>query len=180
MIRLGFGEAVSKSPRAFRCRASLHKGLQTIQTSHCGEATGNERVLRARLADARFFWDQDRRVPLARRVEVLSERVFHARLGSLADKVARMERLAEFLADYVPGADRERSRRAVQLAKADLSTGMVGEFPELQGVIGRYYALHDGEDSRIADAVAEHYKPVGPSDTCPTVHEDREFSFFLC
>ena len=128
---------------------------------------GNERVLRARLADARFFWDQDRRVPLANRVEALSERVFHARLGSLYDKVARMERLAEFLSDYVPGADRERSRRAVQLVKADLSTGMVGEFPELQGVMGRYYALHDGEDRAVADAIAEHYRPAGPNDVCP-------------
>jgi len=129
---------------------------------------GNERVLRARLADARFFWDQDRRVPLASRVEVLSQRVFHAKLGSLSDKVARMEQLAEFLADYVPGAIGERSQRAVQLAKADLSTGMVGEFPELQGVIGRYYALHDGEDQGVADAIAEHYRPAGPNDACPT------------
>ncbi len=129
---------------------------------------GNERVLRARLADARFFWDQDRRVPLASRIEVLSQRVFHAKLGSLFDKVARMDRLAEFLADYVPSADRERSRRAVKLAKADLSTGMVGEFPELQGVIGRYYALHDGEDRAVADAIAEHYRPAGPNDACPT------------
>jgi glycyl-tRNA synthetase beta chain len=129
---------------------------------------GNERVLRARLADARFFWDQDRRIPLAQRVEVLSERVFHAKLGSLYDKVARMEGLADFLTDYVPGADRERSRRAVQLAKADLSTGMVGEFPELQGVMGRHYALHDGENSAVADAIAEHYRPAGPKDVCPT------------
>jgi glycyl-tRNA synthetase beta chain len=129
---------------------------------------GNERVLRARLADARFFWDQDRRVPLASRVEILSQRVFHARLGSLLDKVARMERLADYLADYVPGADGERARRAVQLAKADLSTGMVGEFPELQGLIGRYYALHDGEDRTVADAIAEHYGPAGPNDACPT------------
>lgn len=129
---------------------------------------GNERVLRARLADARFFWDQDRRVPLASRIEVLSQRVFHARLGSLLDKVTRMERLADFLAHHVPGADGERSRRAVQLAKADLSTGMVGEFPELQGVIGRYYALHDGEDPAVADAIADHYRPAGPNDACPT------------
>ena len=129
---------------------------------------GNERVLRARLADARFFWDQDRRVPLASRIEALSQRVFHAKLGSLYDKVARMERLAGFVADYVPGADVERSRRAMQLAKADLSTGMVGEFPELQGVIGRYYALHDGEDRIVADAIAEHYRPAGPNDACPT------------
>jgi glycyl-tRNA synthetase beta chain len=129
---------------------------------------GNERVLRARLADARFFWDQDRRVPLASRIEFLSQRVFHAKLGSLLDKVARMGRLADFLACYVPGANGEQSRRAVQLAKADLSTGMVGEFPELQGVVGRYYALHDGEDPAVADAIAEHYRPAGPNDACPT------------
>jgi glycyl-tRNA synthetase beta chain len=129
---------------------------------------GNERVLRARLADARFFWDQDRRIPLASRIEALSQRVFHAKLGSLYDKVVRMERLAEFLTEYVPGADRERSRRAVKLAKADLSTGMVGEFPELQGFMGRYYALHDGEDPVVADAIADHYRPAGPTDACPT------------
>jgi glycyl-tRNA synthetase beta chain len=78
-----------------------------------------------------------------------------------------MQRVAEFLADYVPGADRERSCRAAQLAKADLSTGMVGEFPELQGVMGCYYALLDGEDRTVADAIAEHYRPAGPSDVCP-------------
>ena len=129
---------------------------------------GNERVLRARLADARFFWDQDRRMALAKRVELLSQRVFHAKLGSLYDKTMRMEQLAEFLADCVPGADRERARRAVRLAKADLSTGVVGEFPELQGVMGRYYALHDGEDAAVADAIAQHYRPAGPYDACPT------------
>lgn len=129
---------------------------------------GNERVLRARLADARFFWDQDRRIPLATRVEALSQRVFHAKLGSLYDKTLRMEHVAEFLANYVPGADPERARRAVRLAKADLSTGMVGEFPELQGVMGRYYGLHDGEDPAVADAIADHYRPAGPNDQCPT------------
>jgi glycyl-tRNA synthetase beta chain len=129
---------------------------------------GNERVLRARLADARFFWDQDRKVPLASRVEALKERVFHAKLGSVHDKVARMERLAEFLTQFVPGADIPRSRRAVQLAKADLSTGMVGEFPELQGIMGRYYALSDREDPAVADAIADHYRPLGPNEAVPT------------
>jgi len=132
---------------------------------------GNERVLKARLADARFFWDQDRRVPLESRVEGLADRVFHARLGSLRDKIIRMQALAEFLAHHVPGADAVRSRRAVRLAKADLSTGMVGEFPELQGVMGRYYALHDGEEPAIARAIADHYRPLGPNDTCPTAPE---------
>jgi glycyl-tRNA synthetase beta chain len=134
---------------------------------------GNERVLRARLADARFFWDQDRRVPLASRVEALSERVFHARLGSLRDKVARMDSLVDYLVEHVhgTGADSVLAHRAVLLAKADLSTGMVGEFPELQGIAGRYYALHDGEDPRVADAIAEHYKPLGPNDNCPSASE---------
>jgi glycyl-tRNA synthetase beta chain len=129
---------------------------------------GNERVLKARLADARFFWDQDRRVRLESRVEGLADRVFHAELGSLRDKVARMERLATFLVPYVPDADVERSKRAARLAKADLSTGMVGEFPELQGTMGRYYALHDGEDRAVAEAIADHYRPLGPNDACPS------------
>ncbi|HYZ39350.1 MAG TPA: glycine--tRNA ligase subunit beta [Stellaceae bacterium] len=128
---------------------------------------GNERVLRARLSDARFFWDQDRRAALETRIEALSERVFHAKLGSLRDKVARMERIAKFLAPFVLGADIGRSRRAVRLAKADLSTGMVGEFPELQGIIGRYYALNDSEDPAVADAIADHYRPLGPNDAGP-------------
>ena len=139
----------------------------------CGKTiiAGNERVLRARLADARFFWDQDRRVPLESRVETLAGRVFHAKLGSLLDKVARMEPLADFLSPHVPGADVVRSRRAARLAKADLSTGMVGEFPELQGTMGRYYALHDGEDSAVAEAIADHYRPLGPNDVCPSAPE---------
>src|ERR1051325_6788462 len=126
---------------------------------------GNERVLKARLADARFFWDQDRKIPLADRVEALKERVYYEKLGTVYDKVRRMEALAEFLVPHVPGARAKRARRAALLAKADLSTGMVGEFPELQGIMGRYYALNDGEDARIADAIADHYKPLGPNDT---------------
>ena len=129
---------------------------------------GNERVLKARLADARFFWDQDRKIRLEDRVEALKDRVYYEKLGTVYDKVQRMETLTEFLVPHVPGADPARARRAALLAKADLSTGMVGEFPELQGVMGRYYALHDGEDSRVADAIADHYKPLGPNDTCPT------------
>ncbi|HUK59850.1 MAG TPA: glycine--tRNA ligase subunit beta [Stellaceae bacterium] len=129
---------------------------------------GNERVLRARLSDARFFWDQDRKVPLAARVPKLAERVFHARLGSVLDKAGRMMRLVDVLAPHVPGADASTARRAAELAKADLSTGMVGEFPELQGVMGRYYARHDGEAADVADAIAEHYAPLGPNDRCPT------------
>ena len=114
---------------------------------------GNERVLRARIDDARFFWDQDRKVRLEDRVVLLRERVFHQKLGSVYDKVVRMGPLADFLVEHIPGADQARSRRVVMLAKADLSTGMVGEFPELQGVIGRYYALDDSVDARVAQAI---------------------------
>ena len=132
---------------------------------------GNERVLRARLSDARFFWDQDRNVRLEDRVEALSRRVFHAalhvRAASVREKVRRMELLANFLAPQV-GVNTELARRAALLCKADLSTGIVGEFPELQGIMGRYYALNDGEDRLVADAIAEHYKPLGPQDSCPT------------
>jgi glycyl-tRNA synthetase beta chain len=131
---------------------------------------GNERVLRARLADARFFWDQDRKIRLEDRVEALKDRVYHDQLGSVFDKVERMERLAVVLTRQVftaPGLERT-AQRAARLAKADLSTAMVGEFPELQGIIGRYYALNDGEEPVVGDAIAEHYKPLGATDTCPT------------
>jgi glycyl-tRNA synthetase beta chain len=129
---------------------------------------GNERVLRARLADARFFWDQDRATPLADRVGALADRIFHARLGTDHDKVERMATLAETLAASVPGADPALCVRAARLAKADLTTGMVGEFPELQGLMGRYYARHDGESDAVAEAIGAHYAPLGPSDRCPT------------
>jgi len=128
---------------------------------------GNERVLRARLSDARFFWDQDRKVPLRQRTPALRDIVFHARLGTLDDKIDRVQVLAAKIARQVAGADVDRVTSAARLAKADLVTGMVGEFPELQGVMGRYYALHDGEHTEVADAVAEHYGPLGPSDSCP-------------
>jgi len=129
---------------------------------------GNERVLKARLADARFFWDQDRKVRLEDRVEALKDRIFSTKFGTVLAKVEHMEQLVDHLARYVPGADVKRSRRAALLAKADLSTGMVGEFPELQGIMGRYYALNDAEDPRVADAIAEHYGPIGPGDSCPS------------
>ena len=129
---------------------------------------GNERVLRARLADARFFWDQDRKRSLASRAPELKEIVFHAKLGSLDEKADRMEALAVAIARHVPGADIDRVRSAARLAKADLTTGMVGEFPELQGVMGRYYALADGEHPEVARAIAEHYSPLGPGDRCPS------------
>jgi glycyl-tRNA synthetase beta chain len=135
---------------------------------------GNERVLRARLADARFFWDQDRRVRLEDRVAALKDRVFHAKLGSVFEKVERVERLAYDLSRLLSpkrpefrGPTPNLARRAAHLAKADLSTGMVGEFPELQGTMGRYYAQHDYEDAGVFNAIADHYRPLGPNDVCP-------------
>jgi glycyl-tRNA synthetase beta chain len=133
-------------------------------------AAGNERVLRARLSDARFFWDQDRKVRLEDRVEALKQRVYHEKLGSVYDKVERMEKLANNLAPLVK-ADPSFSRLAAWLSKADLSTGMVGEFPELQGIMGRYYALDRDENPRVANAMADHYKPLGPTDSCPIESE---------
>jgi glycyl-tRNA synthetase beta chain len=129
---------------------------------------GNERVLRARLADARFFWDTDRKLRLAERVKALDAITFHAKLGTSGEKVRRIEALAVEIARHIPGADEAKVRRAAQLSKADLTTGMVGEFPELQGVMGRYYAIHDGEDLDVADAIAAHWGPLGPSDKCPS------------
>jgi glycyl-tRNA synthetase beta chain len=134
-------------------------------------AAGNERVLRARLSDARFFWDQDRKVRLEDRVEALKQRVYHEKLGSVYDKVERIGFIARAVVEHVPGADLDKSLRAAHLAKADLSTGMVGEFPELQGIMGRYYALNDAEDQRVAQAIADHYKPLGPTDSCPNAPE---------
>lgn len=128
---------------------------------------GNERVLRARLSDAKFFWDEDRKTKLADRVQALEGIVFHAKLGTQAERVARIEKLAGEIAGKI-GADVAKAQRAARLAKADLTTGVVGEFPELQGVMGRYYALHDKEDAAIADAIRDHYKPVGPSDAVPS------------
>ena len=129
---------------------------------------GNERVLRARLSDAKFFWDQDRAKTLESRVDVLKDRVFHAQLLTLLEKVDRVASLAGYLAEDVGASDAKLAQRAALLAKADLSTGMVAEFPDLQGLMGQYYALNDGEDVTVARAIAEHYSPVGPNDACPT------------
>ena len=128
---------------------------------------GNERVLRARLSDAKFFWDEDRKRTLESRVADLKGIVFHAKLGTQYERVERITKLAGEIARRI-GADPKKAERAARLAKADLTTGMVGEFPELQGVMGRYYALNDKEDAEIADAIRDHYKPVGPSDAVPT------------
>lgn len=129
---------------------------------------GNERVLRARLSDARFFWDQDRKETLSSRTTQLASITFHAKLGTLDAKVDRVQALAVEIAKHIEGADRDHVRAAARLAKADLVTGMVGEFPELQGLMGRYYAVADGEHEAVADAIRDHYAPLGPNDACPS------------
>ena len=128
---------------------------------------GNERVIRARLSDAKFFWENDRERPLDGLTELLGQVTFHEKLGTQLERVLRIELLARELAPLV-GADPEDAVRAAHLAKADLMSETVGEFPELQGIIGRYIALAQGEKPAIADAIAEHYKPQGPSDAVPS------------
>ena len=138
------------------------------QDGGCQIIAGNEYVLTARLTDAEFFWSQDKKKSLASRVPTLNEVVFHAKLGHLGDKVSRMEKLVAELAGYIPGADVERAQRAAHLCKADLVSDMVYEFPELQGVMGQYYALNDGEPAEVALAIRQHYSPAGPMDDCPS------------
>lgn len=134
-------------------------------------ALGNARVLAARLNDARYFWDLDRKASLESRVAKLDTLVFHEKLGSVGDKVRRIVALAGEIAPLV-GADVAAAKHAALLAKADLTTEMVGEFPELQGVMGRYYQMQQGGSAAsnqvIADAIRDHYKPVGPSDQVPS------------
>ncbi len=127
---------------------------------------GNNRVIAARLTDAQFFWDQDRKAPLASRLALLDQITFHARIGSQGERLRRIEALAGEIAELLK-ADAARAREAARLSKADLVTGAVGEFPELQGVMGRYYALAEGIEADVADAIRDHYKPQGPSDRIP-------------
>ena len=128
---------------------------------------GNQRVLRARLADAEFFWQQDQKQRLDSYVAPLQAVTFYEGLGDLRAKALRLEKLATILAPYIDGCDAKHAGRAGCLAKADLVTGMVGEFPELQGIIGGYYARHDGEADSVATAIATHYRPQGPADDVP-------------
>lgn len=127
---------------------------------------GNERVVRPRLEDARFFFEQDRRARLEERVPPLAKVIYHNKLGTQLQRVERIQLLAGFIARAL-GADAALAERAAWLAKADLVTGMVGEFPELQGTMGRYYALHDGEPSAVADAIEAHYRPRFAGDRLP-------------
>src|ERR1700744_3772250 len=128
---------------------------------------GNERVIRARLSDAKFFYETDLKTKLENRLPKFEQIVFHEKLGTQAARIARIEALAAEIAPLV-GADVEKTKRAAHLAKADLLTEGVGEFPELQGLMGKYYALAQGEDASVAAASGEHYKPQGPADRVPT------------
>ncbi|OSQ49585.1 glycine--tRNA ligase subunit beta [Thalassospira alkalitolerans] len=128
---------------------------------------GNERVLRARLHDAKFFWDQDRKMTLEQRLPKLDTIVFHAKLGTLAARVLRLRGLARELSADIDDCDIKLADRAAEIAKADLVSNMVFEFTELQGLMGKYYAENDGEAPEVANAIAEHYAPAGPSDMCP-------------
>jgi glycyl-tRNA synthetase beta chain len=140
-----------------------------IEASDGGKAivAGNERVIRARLSDAKFFYETDLKTKLEDRLPKFDGIVFHEKLGTQGERIARIERLAAEIAPLV-GADVEKAKRAAHLAKADLLTEVVGEFPELQGLMGKYYALAQGEDASVAAASEEHYKPQGPNDRVPT------------
>ncbi|MBG6173969.1 glycyl-tRNA synthetase beta chain [Labrenzia sp. EL_208] len=143
--------------------------VSNIQADDGGKliVAGNEKVIRARLADARFFWDTDLKSSLSDNLPRLDDVKFHEKLGSVGARVKRLVSLSAELAPIV-GADALKARRAAELAKADLVSNMVFEFPELQGLMGRYYATAQGEDASVAIAIEEHYKPQGPSDNVPT------------
>jgi glycyl-tRNA synthetase beta chain len=140
-----------------------------IETADGGKTIvgGNEKVIRARLSDAKFFYETDLKTRLEDRLPKFDAIVFHEKLGTQAERIARIERLAAEIAPLV-GADVTKAKRAARLAKADLLTEVVGEFPELQGLMGKYYAQAQGEDASVATASEEHYKPQGPNDYVPT------------
>lgn len=154
-----------KLANAFVCTAN-------IESTDCGSAIvdGNRKVLAARLSDARFFWDVDRKQTLAEHATGLERITFHEKLGTVADKVERVAKLARWLVEegIVKDADPDMAEQAARLCKADLVTEMVGEFPELQGIMGGYYARAEGLPDAVADAIRDHYKPVGQGDDVPT------------
>jgi glycyl-tRNA synthetase beta chain len=171
--------AAKRSPHPEEARSAVSKDegglankfilVANIEAEDGGKAiiAGNERVIRARLADAKFFYDTDLKTRLEDRLPKFEHIVFHKKLGTQAERIARIEQLAGELAPNV-GANVEKAKRAARLAKADLLTEVVGEFPELQGLMGKYYALAQGEDASVAAACEEHYKPLGPNDRVPT------------
>ena len=145
-------------------RFLLVSNLETKDPQHI--VHGNERVLRARLSDAKFFYDQDRKTRLESRIPKLGDVVYHNKLGSQLERVNRIKKLAGEIARKL-GANADQAERAAYLCKADLLTDMVGEFPELQGIMGQYYALHDGEDAVVAQAIEAHYHPRFAGDSLP-------------
>ena len=158
--------------------------IANIETADNGAKiiAGNERVLRARLSDARFFWDEDRKTDLSARKPDLDKVTFHAKLGTVSDKTDRIEKLVAYLADIESGfsfedlsqnASSEVTNQAAALCKADLVTGMVYEFPELQGIMGGYYAALQLGDDKVGNAISDHYKPLGPNDVIPATSEGR-------
>ncbi|WP_374527407.1 glycine--tRNA ligase subunit beta [Novosphingobium sp.] len=158
-------EKDGKLANAFVCTANIAAtdgGAEIV--------AGNRKVLAARLSDASFFWKQDRKTTLEEQAKKLARITFHEKLGTVADKVERVAKLAEWLASegIVPNSDPSLARRAAELCKADLVTEMVGEFPELQGLMGGYYARAEGLPDAVADAIRDHYKPVGQGDDVPT------------
>jgi glycyl-tRNA synthetase beta chain len=150
------------------CLSNKFVLVANVEASDGGAAiaAGNGRVVQARLSDAKFFWETDLKVKLEARLEKLGQIVFHEKLGTQGERAKRLERLAGAIATYT-GADVALAEQAGRLAKADLTSEMVGEFPELQGVMGRYYALAQGEEASVAEAIEDHYKPQGPSDRVP-------------
>src|SRR5271168_3204039 len=167
---------IRNNQKCFVLRDAAHAKLinkfilvSNLEAEDGGKAivAGNERVIRARLSDAKFFYESDLEVPLEHYLPKFNDIVFHEKLGSQADRIERIERLAAELAPLV-GADVEKAKRAARLCKADLLTEMVGEFPELQGTMGKYYAEAQGEDEAVAHACEDHYRPKGPDDLVPS------------
>jgi len=150
---------------AFVCTANIEAG-----DGGAAIVDGNCKVLAARLSDARFFWEQDRKKTLAQHAKGLERITFHEKLGTVADKVDRVAKLADWLVfdAKAPNGDHKAARLAAELSKADLVTEMVGEFPELQGLMGGYYARAEGLPDDVADAIADHYRPIGQDDEVPT------------
>ena len=158
-------DGTGKLANAFICTANI-----AAEDGGAAIVDGNRKVLAARLSDARFFWEQDRKTSLADHAKKLERITFHEKLGTVADKVERVARLARWLVEegIVKDADPDLTEQAARLAKADLVTEMVGEFPELQGLMGGYYARAEGLPDAVADAIRDHYKPVGQADDVPT------------
>ena len=177
----GFPEEVIRATirnnqKCFVLRDAAHAKLvdkfllvSNIEAADGGKAivAGNERVIRARLSDAKFFYETDLKTKLEDRLPKFKDIVFHEKLGTQAERIERIERLAAELAPLV-GADPVKAKRAARLCKADLLTEVVGEFPELQGTMGKYYAEAQGEDEAVAHACEDHYRPKGPDDLVPS------------